>query len=93
MEPYEKLFSPKRVVRKSSRLREKHINEEDDQGGSKKVKEERGEGAEGKEENGVALYNYVLVALFTAPLTLSFPPPPSLSHFCSLLPLPYTCRR
>ena len=53
MEPYEKLFSPKRVVRKSTRLREKYSNEKEDPTTiNKKVKEERAEGDEGKEENG-----------------------------------------
>ena len=50
MEPYEKLFSPKRVVRKSSRLREKLGDEKSSEAMSKKVKEERlAEGEETKE--------------------------------------------
>ena len=50
MEPYEKLFSPKRVVRKSSRLREKLGDEKSSEAMSKKVKEERlAEGEEAKE--------------------------------------------
>ena len=47
MEPYEKLFSPKRIIRKSSRLSAKVGSEKDEQGTSKKVKEER-ETKEGK---------------------------------------------
>ena len=59
MEPYEKLFSPKRVLRQSSRLREKHRDDKVEEGTSKKIKEERttkGEGEEG--ENGEEDFYY-----------------------------------
>ena len=57
MEPYEKLFSPKRVLRQSTRLREKHRSDKVEEGTSKKIKEERtteGEGAE--HENGKEVF-------------------------------------
>ena len=57
MEPYEKLFSPKRVLRQSTRLREKHRDDKVEEGTSKKIKEERtteGEGAE--DENGEEVF-------------------------------------
>ena len=53
MEPYEKLFSPKRVLRQSTRLREKHRDEKVEEGTSKKIKEERAtEGAGAENKNG-----------------------------------------
>ena len=53
MEPYEKLFSPKRVLRQSTRLREKHRDDKVEEGTSKKIKEERTTEREGEEdENG-----------------------------------------
>ncbi len=58
MEPYEKLFSPKRVLRQSTRLREKHRDDEVEEGTSKKIKEERTtEGEEGAEDkNGEEIF-------------------------------------
>ena len=53
MEPYEKLFSPKRVLRQSTRLREKHRDDKVEEGTSKKIKEERTtEGGGAEDENG-----------------------------------------
>ena len=51
MEPYEKLFSPKRVVRQSTRLRQK-LDSTSGEGISKKVKEEMLAEGEGKDEDG-----------------------------------------
>ena len=51
MEPYEKLFSPKRVIRKSTRLRQK-VDDTSGEGISKKVKEEMLAEGEDKDENG-----------------------------------------
>ena len=50
MEPYEKLFSPNRALRQSTRLREKYRHEEVKKETSKKFKEERGSEGEGAED-------------------------------------------
>ena len=88
MEPYEKLFSPKRVVRKSSRLREKLGDEKSSEAMSKKVKEERlAEGEEAKEakdDNGKNKSDPLMNSLLSLSLSLSFSLSLSLSLSFSL---------
>ena len=83
MEPYEKLFSPRRVLRQSTRLREKHRDDKVEEGTSKKIKEERTTEGEGEEdENGEEDFYHAwpfshLLLLSLSPLPLF--PSPSLS--------------
>ena len=83
MEPYEKLFSPKRVLRQSTRLREKHRDDKSEEGTSKKIKEERTTEGEGEEdENGEEDFYHAWP--FSHLLVRSLSPPPSLSLSPSL---------
>ena len=66
MEPYEKLFSPKRVIRKSSRLCAKLHDAKPEEGTSKKVKEERAS------EEGKGTRCTIISLYFPLPLNSSY---------------------
>ena len=71
MEPYEKLFSPKRVVRKSSRLRAKLHDAKPEEVTSKKVKEERAT-EEGKGTHLFTGYATIISLFFPLPHNSSY---------------------